>query len=782
MKFIRHLSVILFVFSLILIEISLDGFILSTVEGETTEWETVNAVTVSTVTVELPPLTNDEEIQSVSTQTYTVELPPLTNDEETQSVPTHSDIETISENNDASSSNNHDIAVTSSYTTIVPAIYVSPDDSEYESVIASSSTVSANNNTVETEHIWGNRTVLKNADCSNPTQVQYSCTVCGTMKVEEEGSPDPSAHQWSEWAINTSATCSTTGVRHRQCLLSVHHTESQIIPALGHDPTWKVTQEATVSSDGRRSQVCSRCGETLATETIPRLSGGGSVTSAPQMSQATTPPVPTSVPSQSQSNTRCTHSWNNRTMTRPANCSVPAQFQYICDWCGMVRTQEEGSLDSTAHTWGNWNTLSEATCTATGTQERFCINNANHRETQAIPALGHHTSWKVTREATSTQTGLREKICTRCETVFETEEIPKTAANSSPSTGTPTTAPTVSPNKATSTVTGKAKGTSNNQASAGNSTLISSMPKAFFSLYNTNTSDKYSPDTVYNYQIIEGDLSLGTDIRTIMNNKKFRVLAFGLNEEPDFNDDFQVDRRAGELIIHEDQLSERWYQDHVNGHGIVLQTSELIHYDYVRLAIGLFDQENSEEPSSWANYAFKILGGMKTTPVTITFQQENLTLLSGERSAVPYALSPNNTEKTEAIWSSSDDSIVSVNNSGEVSALSPGTVTISAAIPDGNTEKCIVTVIGKQIEKITLNKTSENIFVGDKLKLTAQVEPYGADDRNMIWFSSNPAVAEVDTDGTILAVGPGAAVIMAAASDESDVKSYCLVMVLQKNR
>lgn len=66
------------------------------------------------------------------------------------------------------------------------------------------------------------------------------------------------------------------------------------------------------------------------------------------------------------------------------------------------------------HDYGDWITLSEATCTQSGRQMKRCIR-CNHTETQEIDALGHSWSGEVTiSELSCTVDGVSRKTCIIC--------------------------------------------------------------------------------------------------------------------------------------------------------------------------------------------------------------------------------------------------------------------------------------------------------------------------------------------------------------------------------
>ena len=78
---------------------------------------------------------------------------------------------------------------------------------------------------------------------------------------------------------------------------------------------------------------------------------------------------------------------------------------------------------------------------------------------------------------------------------------------------------------------------------------------------------------------------------------------------------------------------------------------------------------------------------------------------------------------------------------------------------------------------IALNKTSTSLKVTETLTLVATVLPENATNKSVTWKSSNEAVAIVDANGTVTAVGVGEAIITAMTNDGSNLSASCKVIV-----
>lgn len=107
-------------------------------------------------------------------------------------------------------------------------------------------------------------------------------------------------------------------------------------------------------------------------------------------------------------------------------------------------------------------------------------------------------------------------------------------------------------------------------------------------------------------------------------------------------------------------------------------------------------------------------------------------------------------------WSSSDTSIATVSG-GKVTAVNPGTATITASfVYNGKTYKATCSVTVKKVS-VELSPNSKSLLIGETATLTATTSPAGLD---VTWESSNNMVASV-SDGKITANAPGEITITA---------------------
>jgi len=143
-------------------------------------------------------------------------------------------------------------------------------------------------------------------------------------------------------------------------------------------------------------------------------------------------------------------------------------------------------------------------------------------------------------------------------------------------------------------------------------------------------------------------------------------------------------------------------------------------------------------------------------------------LIEGGTEMLYAEINPSYATNKGVTWSSSNPDVAEVSENGMVTAKNAGTATITVTSKDGNkTATCNVTVVTVTVDvtSVSLNKSSTSIDVGNTETLVATIEPSNATNQNVIWSSSNHAVATVSADGTVTAIAAGTATITVTSKD-----------------
>ena len=157
----------------------------------------------------------------------------------------------------------------------------------------------------------------------------------------------------------------------------------------------------------------------------------------------------------------------------------------------------------------------------------------------------------------------------------------------------------------------------------------------------------------------------------------------------------------------------------------------------------------------------KVTVNTKVYPVTgVTLDRTTHEMTEGDEFTLTATVNPDNATNKNVTWTSSNTSVATVSN-GKVTAVAAGKATITVTTEDeAKAATCEVTVNAKvyPVTGVTLDRTTLEMTEGDEFTLIATVYPENATNKNIIWTSSNTAVASVD-NGKVIAISSGAATI-----------------------
>lgn len=143
---------------------------------------------------------------------------------------------------------------------------------------------------------------------------------------------------------------------------------------------------------------------------------------------------------------------------------------------------------------------------------------------------------------------------------------------------------------------------------------------------------------------------------------------------------------------------------------------------------------------------------------SVSLDKKTLELVKGEKGVLKATIMPENADNKSITWSSSNESIATVDENGVVNALSIGNCEITATA-GACSDICNVSVSGIPVESVTLNPEKLELVAGNTGMLTLQILPQDADYDKIEWNSSDESIAYADEDGTVHAVNKGNATI-----------------------
>ena len=146
-----------------------------------------------------------------------------------------------------------------------------------------------------------------------------------------------------------------------------------------------------------------------------------------------------------------------------------------------------------------------------------------------------------------------------------------------------------------------------------------------------------------------------------------------------------------------------------------------------------------------------------------TLNEHNLELDKGETKQLTITFIPDyTTDPKDTTWSSSDESVATVDDNGVVTAISEGIATITAINANGTMDECNVTVTIPRVpaENLQISKDYSVINVEQQDTIIATYGPDNTTD-SLTWSSSDESVATVD-DGVVTAIASGSCTITAS--------------------
>ncbi len=169
---------------------------------------------------------------------------------------------------------------------------------------------------------------------------------------------------------------------------------------------------------------------------------------------------------------------------------------------------------------------------------------------------------------------------------------------------------------------------------------------------------------------------------------------------------------------------------------------------------------------------------VEVTSITLDLSENEI--YTGDTFTIKAEILPTDATDKTISWTSSDESIATVDSNGLVTGITTGKATITATTSNNYSATCEVTVENKTIEVtgISLSETAITIYVDDTYDLVATIEPEDATDQTVLWSTAADTIASVSTSGTVTAIAVGETTITATAS--SGDNATCTVTVIEQ--
>ncbi|MEE3343444.1 MAG: Ig-like domain-containing protein [Bacilli bacterium] len=167
----------------------------------------------------------------------------------------------------------------------------------------------------------------------------------------------------------------------------------------------------------------------------------------------------------------------------------------------------------------------------------------------------------------------------------------------------------------------------------------------------------------------------------------------------------------------------------------------------------------------------------------IQIDSTSMTMKVGGTGKISYSVLPANATNKLVNFVSSNSSVVSVDNSGNIKALKEGSAVITITSVANSSIKKSFTIMVKNdvvaVNSIKLNVEEKTLNYGDTFKLYAIVGPENATNKAVSWRSSNPDVLSVDNNGNIKVImnWAGKVTVKAISSSNKSVNAVAVITI-----
>ena len=164
----------------------------------------------------------------------------------------------------------------------------------------------------------------------------------------------------------------------------------------------------------------------------------------------------------------------------------------------------------------------------------------------------------------------------------------------------------------------------------------------------------------------------------------------------------------------------------------------------------------------------------------VGLDKSEMEMVAGDSYQFTVTLKPDNASDKTLSWSSSDENVATVDNTGKVTAVSEGKVTITVKTSNpAQSASCDITVKAASIPVTSVNIDSWiiNLGVNETAAIAYTIQPEDATNKEVTFSSDNTDVVAVDSEGTLVGVSAGSAKVTVTTVD-GGFSSICTVNVV----
>ena len=193
-----------------------------------------------------------------------------------------------------------------------------------------------------------------------------------------------------------------------------------------------------------------------------------------------------------------------------------------------------------------------------------------------------------------------------------------------------------------------------------------------------NTGEVIWPNSVYDGFDVRDGVVIGVSRMSYAlysESGKMKVLAFALDNKPDFTNDKEYEKRKGDYLINED-VSASQIKDAIRNHSVLINIprDEMSGVKYIRMMLGFYFNKTDETPTKWVSYGFKMF------MPSVAMDRTSAMMRKGDKLALNANYDRGRAKGLKVKWRSYNKKVAEVDQNGLVTAKSVGRASITAEI------------------------------------------------------------------------------------------------------
>lgn len=158
---------------------------------------------------------------------------------------------------------------------------------------------------------------------------------------------------------------------------------------------------------------------------------------------------------------------------------------------------------------------------------------------------------------------------------------------------------------------------------------------------------------------------------------------------------------------------------------------------------------------------------------------DNTTIQKGERKKLQVTISPSEASNHKVIYTSSNPSVATIDDTGNIQAIRSGTTTITVKAEENTVQSQIEISVYSKVTNVVLDEKEIYMQAKDTFQINGYVEPDDANNTEIIYSSTNKEIATVTNSGLITALQEGNTTIIASSKEDPNIKQECIVNVVR---